>query len=133
MRTISMSVAVAVASYVLASGISFADDREEIRVQATRLLSTKTKIVGQTSSGVPIVDMSLSYGVSTTGLDLASSTGAAELTKRVNDAAHAACKEISRQYPETSSSDAECAKSAADKAMVRVQQVIAAAQKSPGK
>jgi UrcA family protein len=133
MRTISMSVAVAVVSCVLTSGIVFAEDREEVRVQATRLLSTKTKIVGQTSSGVPVVDMSLSYGVSTAGLDLASSAGAAELTRRVKDAAHAACREISRQYPEIASGDAECARSTADKAMVQVQQLIAVAQKSPGK
>jgi len=68
----------------------------EVTVQATRNVSTK--LVGSTSSGIPIKEVSLSYGVSTAGLDLATVAGAEELDKRINDAALAACKEVGRQY-----------------------------------
>jgi len=86
-----------------------------------------TKSAGRTSTGVPILDVSLSYGVSTAGLDLASHVGALELEKRVHDAAMAACKEIGKQYPNATPSEDACAKAAADKAMVRAHELEAAA------
>ena len=55
------------------------------------------------------------------------------MQRRVNDAAKAACKEIGHQYPDATPSDAECAKVAADKAMVRVRELLASAHKVPGK
>ena len=51
-----------------------------------------------------------------------------ELEKRVNDAAQTACKELGRQYPIATPSDAECAKTAAEKAMVKVHELVAAAK-----
>jgi UrcA family protein len=62
-------------------------------------------------------------------LDLSAHAGFMEVQKRVNDAAAAACKEISRQYPNSNESDADCAKAAAAKAMVKVNQLAAAAAK----
>ena len=116
---------------MLVSGIAVAQDVERVTVQATRMMTTNT--AGRTSIGVPIVDVSLSYGVSVAGLDLASGKGAAELEKRIHDAARAACKEIGRQYPEATPSDTECAKVAADKAMVKARELVAMAQKAPVK
>lgn len=115
----------------LFASIAVAQTIEEVTVQGTRMLNTKT--VGITTSGVPIVDVSLSYGVSTAGLDLASHVGAIELEKRVHDAAMAACKEISKQYPDATPSDADCAKVAADKAMVSAHELEAAAAKKASK
>jgi UrcA family protein len=66
--------------------------------------------------------------VSTAGLDLSSSAGAAALQKRVADAAKAACKELARQYPDSSTTDADCVKNATDKAMVKVNEAVAAAK-----
>jgi len=63
-----------------------------VTVKASRIISEKS--VGKTSIGIPIVDISLSYGVSAKDLDLASHAGAMELEKRVNDAALEACKEL---------------------------------------
>jgi len=45
----------------------------------------------------------------------------------------AACKEISRQYPDSTPSDDICAKAAADKAMVKVHELVAAAGKASAK
>ncbi|HEV8017975.1 MAG TPA: UrcA family protein [Steroidobacteraceae bacterium] len=106
-----------------------ADDMGEVTVQASRVVS---KVVGRTASGVPIEDVSLSYGVSAKDLDLSTHAGAMELQKRVADAANSACKELSRQYPGSSPSDADCAKASTAKAMVRVNELIAAAAKKPG-
>ncbi len=98
----------------------------EISVEAMR--TTKTTI-GQTSSGIPIENVALSYGVSTQGLDLSTDTGKRALEKRVSDAAMAACKELGRQYPGSKPSDSECAKLATDKAIAQIQKVETAAAK----
>jgi UrcA family protein len=121
-----VGTAVGLAASVLVSGIAVAQkDAGEVSVTATRIMSSKT--VGRTSSGVPIVDVSMSYTVSFQGLNLASAAGAAEAEKRVKDAALSACKDIGRQYPDATPSDAECARITADKAMVRVHEMVAAA------
>ncbi len=109
-------------------GVAVADDMGEVTVQASRVVS---KTVGTTASGIPIVDVSLSYGVSAKDLDLASHSGAMELQKRVADAATAACKELSRQYPNSTTSDADCVKTATAKAMVKVNEMLATAAKKP--
>ena len=121
-----IKVAVALLAGVSVNAVVIADEMGEVTVQAQRVVK---KVIGRTSSGIPIEDISLSYGVSTTGLDLSSSAGAAQLKKRVTDAANAACKELGRQYPDATTSDAECVKNATDKAMVRVNELLAAAKK----
>ena len=111
--------------------MAVAQNLNEITVQGTRILSTKTE--GRTATGEPILDVSLSYGVSLAGLDLASHVDALELEKRVHGAALAACKEIGKQYPDATPSDELCAKKAADKAMVKAHELEAAAAKSSAK
>lgn len=106
---------------------------EEIVVVGTRHV-TETP-VGTSASGVPIVDVSFGYGVSYDGLDLASAAGAAELEGRVNTMAKEACKEIAAQRPtwKFTTSEEECTKTAADKAMVKVRALVAEAGKKPSK
>jgi UrcA family protein len=84
------------------------------------------KPVRRTSSVVPVVDVSVNYAVNLEGLDLSTSTGAAELANRINDAALAACKELGLRYPDTSTTDAECAEAAAASAMVKARKLVAA-------
>jgi UrcA family protein len=105
------------------SAVVVAQEMGEVTVQASRVVK---KVVGTTASGVPIEDMSLSYGVSTAGLDLTTSAGAAEMQKRVANAAAAACKELGRQAPNSTTTDAQCVKDATDKAMAKVNELIAA-------
>lgn len=122
------TIAVAVAAALLAGGTALAQEVQEIKVQATRVMSTEA--AGRTTSGVPIHDITLSYGVSTAGLDLTTSTGATALESRVKEAAAAACKEIGDKHPEASPSDAECARKATAEAMMAVHQLVTAAQKT---
>jgi UrcA family protein len=112
-----IGAALIAATSALIANIVVAQNMEQITVQGTR--SLKSKIVDRTHS-IPIVDVSLGYGVSTAGLDLASQSGVAELKKRVHEAAMAACREIGRQYPDSTPNDDVCAKAAVDKAMVKM-------------
>jgi len=112
----------------LVSGIAAAQNMEEIKVTASREVETKT-IGMDTSTGWlrPMVQVSLSSAVSYADLDLTSQAGASELEKRVNDTAKAVCKELRGKYPDATPSEADCAKAAANKAMVNVHKVEAAA------
>jgi len=112
------------AAFAQAPSAAFAQEQQEVQVQAAR---TVTKVVGRTMSGIPIIEVSLSYRVSLAGLDLSTKPGAAEAEHLVNAAAGKACKEIGRQYPNSTPSDTECARAASDKAMVRVNELVAAA------
>jgi UrcA family protein len=110
----------------LGSSMAQAQSVDRVNVKATRAMTTK--IVGRTSSGIPIADVSIRYKVSTQGLDLRWSAGAGEFARRVRNAAWTACREIGRQYPGAQPGDAECAEAAADKAMVRARELIALAR-----
>ncbi len=119
----------AAAALTLLSGIAAAQGPEEVKVEASRPVTTK--LVGKSSSGVPIIEYSVSYGVSLAGLNLSTNSGAVEAERRVHEAAVAACKEITRQYPLVQKSPGEdCAKTASDKAMIKVHEMVAAAEKS---
>ena len=129
--TFLVAAAVGVSAAALVSTGAVAQTMEQVTVQATR--NVNTKVVGKTSSGVPIKEVSLSYGVSTAGLDLATVAGAEELDQRINDAALAACQEVGRQYPKSTPGDAECAQAAAKKAMVTAHELVHAANKASTK
>ncbi len=129
MRSIINVLTAGATAAVLISGISLAQSApEEITVQARRI--TSTTVTGRTASGIPIVDVSLSYGVSAEGLDLATNSGATALGDRVKDAAAAACKEIGQKYPDSTPNEAECARDATHRAMVRVNELVTSAEKS---
>lgn len=92
----------------------------EVIVETHRAVQTT---VGKTASGVPIVDVSLGYTVSSKGLDIGTAIGARAFEARVSDAAKAACHDLGQRYPNSTPSDDECAKAATDKAMAKVHQL----------
>ncbi len=119
------AIAGVLAASVLAGAALAAEP--EIVVEVSRAAKTP---IEKTASGVEISNVSVSYRVSTSGLDLAKTADAQALEKRVATAAADACKELSRQYPLlTSPSDIECARHATDKAMVKVKELETAAAK----
>ena len=131
MNRILHKVVIGAIASAVAGGIAGAQTVAEITVQAKRVPTVT--VLGRTTSGASIREISLISGVSTAGLDLSSSAGADALAKRVHDAAAAACREIGQKYPNSTPSDRECARVAAEEAMVRVHEVIAAAQKHAAK
>jgi UrcA family protein len=131
MNKVLLTIGIGMAAAISFGSIAVAQSIQEIVVTAKGVVAVKS--VGKSASGVPIVDMSISYGVSYAGLDLASAVGAAEIEKRVNDVAKEACKEISVQNPtqQFMTSEEECAKAAAAKAMIKAHALIAEAGKKP--
>ena len=121
-----MLITIGVLATSIGAGSALAQTTPEVTVTSTKAVE---KTVGKTYTGVPIVDVSLSYGVSTKGLDLTSSNGRAEFEKRVSDAATEACQELGKRYPGSTPTDAQCAKAATEKAMAQVHQVEDAATK----
>jgi len=128
MNTILGRVVLGVAGAMLVIGSAIAQDVPEVTVQAKRILTTK--VTERVEGGIPLQDISVSYGVKTSDLDLSTHSGATVLEQRVKDAATLACKEISRQYPDATPSELECAKTAAEKAMPQVKQLVASAEKA---
>jgi UrcA family protein len=128
MRTKLVAVSAAAA---LVCGVAAAQSLPEVKVEATRVIASPitAKAVGKTASGIPIKDITLSYGVTSEGLDLSTHTGALAFEQRVKDAAEQACQEIGRQYPDATPGDAECAKTAANAAMTQVHAAVAASEK----
>jgi len=121
-----MMITASVLATSIVAGGALAQTTPEVTVTSTRAVE---KSVGRTASGIPIVDVSLSYGVSAAGLDLTSSSGRAEFEQRVSNAAMEACKELGKRYPGSQPTDAQCAKAATDKAMAQVHQLEDAATK----
>ena len=107
-------------------GSAFAQTPDEVIVEGARTVKTT---IGHSASGIPIQNVALSYGVSTEGLDLSTDSGRQALEKRVSDAAMAACKELGRQFPDATPSDADCAKIATNKAMAQIEKLEATASK----
>jgi UrcA family protein len=131
MRKMFVCATAAAVATALLGTTAVAQKTEEITVEAARIVTKPA--AHQPPGGMQVKDVTLSYGIAYSGLDLASTAGAAELEKRVNDAALQACKEIGRQYPDSTPSDADCAKAAVAKAMVKVHEVVSAASKKPAK
>ena len=113
----------------VASGAS-PEQIEGVDVAASRIVKEQ---VGTAMNLAPIYSISLSYRVGYSDLDLSTKAGAAALEKRVQTAGAAACKEVRRVYPEAEPSDSACAKNAVNEAMVRVREVVAAANAAPKK
>lgn len=123
MRKHLKGIGLAFACILLAGGAARAENTDQaVTVQAQRFMATP---VGRTYTGLPVVDVSLSYGVSVAGLDLKSAAGTAELERRVAGAARVACFELGREYPEATPAERECAKAAADQAMAKARELTA--------
>lgn len=130
----AVPIAAAIGAVALIGGVAFAQKvpLEEITVTAAR--QNPKPIVSTTGwPRAPVTHITLSYAVTATGYDLTSSAGVAGLEKAVNETAMDVCKEIGRQYPGSTPDDAGCAKVAADKAMVKVHQLVATAEKAAAK
>jgi UrcA family protein len=127
MNTVLSRVAAgASAAVFMVSGIAAAQNGKEVKIQAERVINEK--VIAHITGGGKIIELTLSYPVSFADLDITSVTGAAELEKRVKDAARAACEEIGSKYPGATPSDAVCAQKAAAKARGEVRKMVAAAK-----
>ena len=114
-----MSRLLAIAVAICCVGSAYAvEPLDQVTVTASRVAKER---VAQTSFGVPVYEISMSYRVSYSDLDLRTPAGTDELEKRVEKAA---CASIDRQYPKSEPSGAACAKVAVEEAMIQVQDAI---------
>jgi UrcA family protein len=130
MRRILTGVAVGLLACTVAGTPARSEQLEGVNVEASRIVK---ETIGRAANSAPINQVSLSYRVSYADLDLASKGGVATLEKRVDEAAMAACKEISKLYPLATPDDMSCAKIASKAAMVKVHEAVAAAGNAPKK
>ena len=123
----AMQLAVVAAGAVMASAAALAAATPEVTVEAAR--QAKVEVIERSASGVTTQLITLTRRVSYKDLNLTIVAGENELTKRVNDTAKSACKELDDLYPLTRSpaESAACVKKATDDAMVQVRAAITAA------
>lgn len=115
-RLLAMAVAMCCVAIVHAT-----EPLGEVVVKASR---TAEERVAQTSFGVPVYEVSMSYRVSYADLDLRTQAGVNELETRVAKAAKEACAAIDRQYSKSEPRGAACTKAALDEAKSQVQDAI---------
>jgi UrcA family protein len=127
MKTVLTRLAAgAAASVFTISGVAAEHNAKEVEIEAQRVINEK--VIAHITGGGKIIELTLSYPVNFSDLDITSTGGARELEKRVQDAARAACAEIGSKYPSATPSDAVCAQKAAAKAMGDVRKLVAAAR-----
>jgi UrcA family protein len=127
MRTsyrIALATAVVVTAALVAAGTAAAPGTTEVTVAVPRVVKSDAG-----RPGAPY-DVTLTGHVSYADLDLAKTADAAALEQRVRDKALAICEQIGKDYPAATPSRAECAKLAADRAMVQVRKAIGVAAKA---
>jgi len=126
MRTTLHGILAATAASALAGAIAIAaPSTTDITVTATRLPGEKVAVHQATGSFYN--EIRLSTKVDAAGLDLSTAGGAAALEQRINDAALAACQEITRLYANATPDEATCARAAAKSAMVKAKALESAA------
>ena len=123
MRKMFQAQAIALLAAVAISGSAVGQETEEVTVRGPGIQSTE---VERTATGVPVVMFTVSYKVSYEDLDLTTTDGMAELTKRIEDAAKLGCREIGLAYRTAQPSDWSCAKHATKEAIAEVEQLVAA-------
>ena len=112
------------AAVFMVSVTASAQNAKEVKIEAERVINEK--VIAHITGGGKIIELTLSYPVNFADLDITSVSGAAELQRRVQDAARAACAEIGSKYPNATPSDAVCAQKAAAKAMIELRKMVAA-------
>lgn len=107
----------------MASDFAIAQKIEVITVTAP---SAVHKVVGHSTTGVPIEEISLSYGVGIADLDLAKPSGVSELEGRIDTIAKEACTALDNLNP-LNPPDPSCVAKAIASAAEQKKQAIAAA------
>jgi UrcA family protein len=134
---LAMQAALTAVAVAVTSGAAMAqqkDELQEVTITGTREVAMT---VGRTSTGRQVEMIQMVRRVSYADLDLATRVGAAQLAKRIDDAAKKDCKDLFTLYPGGSSggigalgTEGPCVKNAVDGAMVQAKAAMAAADKA---
>jgi len=134
---VAMQAALTAVAFGVTSGAVMAQQTEELQevtITGTREVNTT---VGRAPTGRQVEVIQMIRRVSYADLDLATRVGAAELEKRIEEAAKKDCKDLFTLYPGSSSggigalgTEGPCVKNAVDGAMVQAKAAMAAADKA---
>jgi UrcA family protein len=116
---------IAVALAAFAAGSLGAQGLEEVIVEASPMVKSPSTV---TQPDPGYYKVALSSRVSYADLVLTKPADAAILEKRIHEAAQAVCTELGKAYPQSGPDTPECAKRAAEKAMVTARKAIADAE-----
>lgn len=94
---------------------------ETVTVEAARQVT-----VGQTSTGIPVSEVTVRSRVSYADLDLTTDAGVKTLKDRIRAAAASACKEMDIRVPAEGSSVENCTRDAVKSAMAEADKIVAA-------
>ncbi len=120
-------LAIVLAMASAAAGAQQIDQAPDAEITAGKVQETE---VQRSYSGIPTESFSVDRPVSYGDLDLATSSGTAELARRVTATAREACEQVDTSDPIdfTDTDDFSCVKTATDGAQKQVAAAIAAAQ-----
>lgn len=113
----------AAAGAMLFSAGAYGQAMEVVTVEAVREI-----VVGKSTIGAPIKELSIRSRVTFADLDLATAAGAAALQKRVEDTAKSTCNEIKVDLPAEGSSVEKCVKDALAGAQPQIEKAVALAK-----
>lgn len=117
------------AAVLCAATPALADGLKTITIDAG---VTTRSVVGRSTIGAPVEEVTITHRVSYADLDLATRAGAEELRSRVQETARAACKQLDTLYPLEDKNAPECAGAAVAAAASQVESAIAAVRREAG-
>ncbi len=120
---IAVGTALFLSASLFAAATAAAPSLTDVTVEVPRVVKPDTS-----QPGAPYA-MILKGRVSYADLNLSKAADAATLEQRITDKARAICERIDRDYPDSTPNTAECAKHAADHAMLQARKAVAAAAK----
>lgn len=121
-KTISSTAPLALlaAAYALTVGTASAQPMEVVTVEAVSEI-----VIGRSTSGAPIKEITIRSTVSYLDLDLTTDAGAKELEKRIRDTATSTCNDIRVDLDAPGSTVERCIREAIDGGMAQANEVIA--------
>lgn len=121
MKSLFKAQLVAMTAAASVAGGALAQEIGDVTVQASHVERVK---IARTSSGLPILELSVTHYVPYTDLDLTTSAGMAELQSRINQAALHGCREIDLAHRNAQPSDAVCARMATQETMAKIHAML---------
>jgi UrcA family protein len=120
-------LAIALATASAAAVAQQTDQTPNTKIEAGKVQETMVRV---SYTGIPIDRVQVDLPVSYANLDLTTPSGAAELKRRVTEAANQACKQVDEADPIdlSDTDDFSCVRAATDGALKQVKAVIVAAR-----
>jgi UrcA family protein len=120
-------LAIALATASAAAVAQQTDQTPNAKIEAGKVQETMVRV---SYTGIPIDRVQVDLPVSYANLDLTTPSGAAELKRRVTEAANEACKQVDEADPIdlSDTDDFSCVRAATDGALKQVKAVIVAAR-----